>query len=142
MKIGNLAKLSGLSVHTIRYYEKIGLLPDAPRDAAGRRQYGMEISGWLSFLKHLKATGMGISQMVRYAQLRAEGPQTASARRQMLEEQHLEVIRQIEDLRETLPVLEKKIAIYKDMEKAHVMEADHERDTSTIPRIRRSDQRP
>nr|WP_321454497.1 MerR family transcriptional regulator [uncultured Cohaesibacter sp.] len=136
MKIGNLSQLTGLSVHTIRYYEKIGLLPDASRDAGGRRQYGMEIANWLTFLKHLKATGMGISNMVRYAQLRAEGPQTASDRKQMLEEQHKTVLQQIKDLQATLPVLEQKIEFYKDMEKAHVMEADNERDTSTIPRIR------
>ena len=135
MKIGNLARLTGLSVHTIRYYEKIGLLPDASRDEGGRRQYGMEIANWLTFLKHLKSTGMGISDMVRYAQLRAEGSQTATARRQMLEDQQAKVRQQIKELQDTLPVLDKKIEIYKDMEQAHVMEADHERDTSTIPRI-------
>ncbi len=142
MKIGNLARLTGLSVHTIRYYEKIGLLPDASRDAGGRRQYGMEIASWLTFLKHLKATGMGISDMVRYAQLRAEGPHTATARREMLEAQQQTVLKQIEDLQATLPVLDQKINFYRDMEKAHVMEAGHATDTSKIPRIRQSGKRP
>ena len=135
MKIGDLAKLTGLSVHTIRYYEKIGLLPDAHRDNGGRRQYGMEISNWLIFLKNLRSTGMGISDMVRYAQLRADGPGTAVQRRQMLEAQREKVLAQIEELTTTLPVLEAKIAIYHDMENAHVMEASHERDTSNIPKF-------
>ena len=141
MKIGNLADLTGLSVHTIRYYEKIGLLPDASRDAGGRRQYGMEIANWLTFLKHLKATGMGIANMVRYAQLRAEGPQTAAARRHMLEDQRIAMQQQIDALQATLPVLDQKIEIYKDMEKAHVMEADHARNANTIPRIHQPDER-
>ncbi|SNY91863.1 DNA-binding transcriptional regulator, MerR family [Cohaesibacter sp. ES.047] len=142
MKIGDLAAKTGLSVHTIRYYEKIGLLPDAHRDAGGRRQYGMEITNWLTFLKHLKTTGMGISRMVRYARLRAEGPHTATERRQMLEDQRADVQTQIRRLQETLPVLDKKIAIYLDMENAHIMEASNDRSTKQIPRVQPASERP
>jgi DNA-binding transcriptional MerR regulator len=124
MKIGDLATLSGLSVHTIRYYEKVGLLPHAARDDSGHRQYGEDIVGWLRFLGHLKATGMGISQMVDYARLRTEGPSTADARRQMLEAQRESVLAQIAKLQAVLPVLDKKIALYHDMEQAHLLEAD------------------
>ncbi|WP_319530622.1 MerR family transcriptional regulator [uncultured Cohaesibacter sp.] len=141
MKIGDLSEKTGLSVHTIRYYEKIGLMPDAHRDAGGRRQYGLEITTWLTFLKHLKTTGMGIKDMVRYARLRAEGPHTAPERRQMLEDQKAKVVAQIQSLEATLPVLDKKIAIYHDMEQAHIMEASHDRSTRTIPRVRSSNQR-
>lgn len=126
MKIGELAQKSGLSVHTIRYYEKVGLLPHAHRDASGRRQYGEEIANWLGFLAALKSTGMGIADMVRYAQLRAKGDETATERRQMLEAQREKVLRQIDDLQSTLPILERKIEIYCDMEKAHIMEANHD----------------
>ena len=124
MKIGDLATLSGLSVHTIRYYEKVGLLPEAHRDAGGRRQYGSDIADWLRFLGHLKSTGMGIADMVRYAQLRAQGPETAEERRKMLEDQHENVRDQIAALQSTLPILERKIAIYRDIERAHILEAD------------------
>ncbi|WP_316858869.1 MerR family transcriptional regulator [uncultured Cohaesibacter sp.] len=138
MKIGDLSRHCGLSIHSIRYYEKIGLLPPAHRDAGGRRQYSMEIAGWLSFLKSLKATGMGISDMVRYAQLREMGPQTARERRQMLERQRIKVLRQIDTLKATLPVLDTKIETYLDLEKASMMEADHEQQTNTIPLVGRA----
>ena len=136
MKIGDLANLSGLSVHTIRYYEKVGLLPLAHRDSGGRRQYSSEIAGWLRFLRSLKSTGMGISEMVRYAQLRAKGPQTAFDRRKMLEIQREKVTEQIALLQSTLPILDKKIDIYRDMERTHIMEADHDNTTESNPKNR------
>lgn len=136
MKIGDLARETGLSVHTIRYYEKVGLLPKAPRDDAGRRQYGLEIAGWLSFLKALKATGMGISDMVRYAQLRAKGGETSQARCRMLEDQRILVKARIAELERTLPVLDRKIAIYRDMDHAHMMERQHDTATDNIPRLK------
>jgi len=60
MKIGELAKRTGLSAHTIRYYERIALLPRAERDYGGQRDYDESILAWISFLKRLKATGMPI----------------------------------------------------------------------------------
>lgn len=135
MKIGDLSRHCGLSVHSIRYYEKIGLMPEAHRDAGGQRQYSMEIANWLSFLKNLKSTGMGISDMVRYAQLRAQGPQTAQERREMLERQRERVIEQIETLTATLPILDQKIEIYRDMEQSHIMEASHEHSSEDIPKL-------
>lgn len=135
MKIGDLARQTGLSVHTIRYYEKIGLLPKAHRDGGGRRQYGMEITNWLSFLRSLKSTGMGIADMLRYARLRAEGPHTAPDRKAMLEARHRLVKERIRELEATLPVLEKKIAFYSDDSQAHIMEADHDQSSNRVPRL-------
>jgi DNA-binding transcriptional MerR regulator len=144
MKIGDLAKVSGLSVHTIRYYETIGLLPRPHRDGSGHRQYGTDILGWLDFLGHLKSTGMGIADMVAYARLRDEGAHTAEARRTMLETQKDKVEAQIALLQSTLPILEKKIALYHDMEHAHLLEADNARQSSSTiqPDHRRDHQRP
>ncbi|HAT85156.1 MerR family transcriptional regulator [Cohaesibacter gelatinilyticus] len=132
MKIGDLAKLSGLSVHTIRYYEKVGLLPSAHRDAGGRRQYGHDIVRWLDFLAALKRTGMGIADMVRYAQLRSKGPETGQQRKTMLQVQRQKVLDKISDLEATLPVLDHKIMLYDDMERQHLMEQnDHDNSEHT-----------
>ena len=60
MKIGQLAKRSGLSAYTIRYYERIGLLPRADRDRSGQRDYDASILTWIEFLDRLKTTGMPI----------------------------------------------------------------------------------
>ncbi len=73
MKIGELAKRSGLSAHTIRYYERIGLLPYADRDQSSQRDYDASILIWIAFLGRLKTTGMPIREMLRYAALRESG---------------------------------------------------------------------
>lgn len=73
MKIGELAGRSGLSAHTIRYYERIGLLPYADRDRSRQRDYDASILTWIDFLGRLKTTGMPIREMLRYAALRDEG---------------------------------------------------------------------
>jgi DNA-binding transcriptional MerR regulator len=66
MKIGELSQRSGLSAHTIRYYEKIGLLPFADRDGSGQRDYDLTILSWIAFLGRLKLTGMPLKQIQRY----------------------------------------------------------------------------
>lgn len=112
MKIGTLASRSGLTAHTIRYYERIGLLPHAFRDAAGRRDYDDTILVWIEFLGRLKTTGMPIREMLRYAELRNAGPSTADERRVILEGHRAKVREQVKELQSCLEVLDTKIAIY------------------------------
>jgi DNA-binding transcriptional MerR regulator len=109
MRIGELAKRSGLSVHTIRYYETIGLLPRPPRDRSGQRAYDVSILAWIDFLQRLKTAGMPIKKMISYADLWQRGPATAARRRKLLEEQHACVRVRIAELKSCLGVLEKKI---------------------------------
>ncbi|MCB2101593.1 MAG: MerR family transcriptional regulator [Rhodobacterales bacterium] len=112
MKIGELAKRSGLSAHTIRYYERIGLLPRADRDGAGHRDYGADILVWVAFLDRLKTTGMPIREMLRYAALRAEGAGTEAARRDLLDRHRAKVRAHVAELQTCLAVLDTKIAGY------------------------------
>lgn len=112
MKIGDLASRTGLSTHTIRYYERIGLLPEARKDAAGRRQYDDTDIVWIAFLGRLKAAGMPIREMLRYAALREAGPDTEAARRDLLLRHRERVAAQIAELQSCLLVLDKKIAGY------------------------------
>ena len=117
MKIGELAKRTGLSAHTIRYYERIALLPRADRDSGGQRDYDEAILAWISFLKRLKATGMPTREMRQYAELRALGEQTASARKELLE-LHRERVRQhLTELEASILVLDTKIDTYVEAEK-------------------------
>jgi DNA-binding transcriptional MerR regulator len=124
MKIGELARRTGLSVHTIRYYEQIGLIPSAARDGSGQRVYRDDTLVWTDFLARLKTTGMPIQQMVRYAELRAAGPATAPARRVLLCE-HREAVRaHLAELQACLLVLDHKIDGYADT----TQENDHDTD--------------
>ncbi|MDX8451110.1 MerR family transcriptional regulator, partial [Mesorhizobium captivum] len=86
MKIGELAKRSGLSAYTIRYYERIGLFPHADRDQSGQRDYDASILTWIEFLDRLKTTGMPIREMLRYAALRERGVDTEAERSALLEQ--------------------------------------------------------
>lgn len=114
MKIGELAKRSGLSAHTIRYYEKIGLLPYAERDSSSQRDYNASILVWIEFLGRLKTTGMPIRDMLRYAALRERGLETEVERCTMLE-QHRETVRaKAKEIAECLLVLDSKISGYVD----------------------------
>lgn len=112
MKIGELAKKSGLSAHTIRYYERIGLLPYAFRDQSGRRDYSADILVWIEFLKRLKTTGMPVRDMLRYASLRERADETENERRELLVEHRENVREHISDLQNNLRMLDIKIASY------------------------------
>jgi len=112
MKIGELAKRSGLSAYTIRYYERIGLLPYADRDRSSRRDYDPDILVWIEFLGRLKTTGMPIRDMLRYAALRKQGDTTGPERQAMLQVHRDQVRDRVAELQQCLIVLDQKIAGY------------------------------
>ncbi len=116
MKIGELARRSGLTAHTIRYYERIGLLPYADRDRSSQRDYDASILTWIEFLGRLKTTGMPIREMLRYAALREQGAGTEPERRAQLERHREQVRARIAELNACLLVLDTKIAGYADAE--------------------------
>jgi DNA-binding transcriptional MerR regulator len=114
MKIGELARRSGLSAHTIRYYERIGLLPFAERDGSSHRDYDASILVWIEFLGRLKTAGMPIRDMLRYASLRERGVETEAERCEMLQRRREAVRAQVAELTACLLVLDTKIAGYGD----------------------------
>ncbi|UUP18147.1 MerR family transcriptional regulator [Nitratireductor thuwali] len=112
MKIGELAKRTGLSAHTIRYYERIGLLPYADRDQSKQRDYDASILTWIEFLGRLKTTGMPIRDMLHYAALREQGAGTEAERRDLLIRHRDRARARIAELQSCLLVLDTKIAGY------------------------------
>lgn len=117
MRISEVAEATGLSIDTLRFYEKIGLIDPPPRDGAGRRDYAPDVLGWIGFLAKLNATGMPQSDRVQYAQLRRAGTATLSDRRQMLEAHRDEVRRKLVMMQETLALMDRKVAHYKELER-------------------------
>lgn len=116
MKIGELARRTGLTAHTIRYYERIGLLPYADRDRSRQRDYDASILTWIEFLGRLQATGMPIRERLRYAALREQGAGTEPARRELLERHRARVRARAADLNACLLVLDAKIGGYAEAE--------------------------
>ncbi|WP_106743949.1 MerR family transcriptional regulator [Yoonia maritima] len=116
MLIGDVAKQSGLTVDTLRFYEKIGLIAPPMRNDGGRRVYGEDVLGWIKFLEQLNATGMKQADRIHYAALRQQGDATLSERREMLE-LHRETIKEkLALMQDTLALMDRKVAAYHEME--------------------------
>ena len=107
--IQQVAKETGVSEYTLRYYENIGLMMNVKRAENGHRRYSVDDIEWISFLKQLKATGMPLKKIRAFAALRREGIQTSKQRREMLEAHRDEVLQQIEMLHDCLKVIDYKI---------------------------------
>ena len=107
---------TGVTAHTLRYYERIGLIVDVDRDDVGHRRYREQDLRWIDFLTKLRSTGMGIERMLTYARLLREGPHTADARAQILEDHRDAVQERIRELQTHLGVIDKKIMMYRNGE--------------------------
>jgi DNA-binding transcriptional MerR regulator len=116
VKISDFAAHSGLTPDTIRYYERVGLLPHTVRDRGGRRSYGMDDLAWASFLRKLQAMDMPMRDRLAYSQLREQGGATVPARREMLEAHRATLAARRAELGELIAALDVKIAHYLDME--------------------------
>ncbi|MDF2053186.1 MerR family transcriptional regulator [Priestia megaterium] len=116
--IQEVAKMTGLSAHTLRYYEKIGLIMNVQRDETGYRQYTDFDIAWIYFLIRLRVTGMPMLKMKQFSDLRQEGNSTIVSRRELLEEHHQDVLSRIEELKLNLHKIEKKIEYYKALDPA------------------------
>ncbi len=112
MQIGDFSKHSGLTIDAIRYYEKIGLIPTPLRDGGGRRIYGEDHLVWIAFLEVLKSTGMGIKDMARYVELRAQGPKSIAERLDLMKRHHATVGKEIKRLQNIDIVLSDKITMF------------------------------
>jgi DNA-binding transcriptional MerR regulator len=119
LTITEMAERTGLTAHTLRYYERIGLLDPVRRGIGGQRRYGDEDLQWVTFLQRLRATGMPIRDMQRYADLRRRGDSTIPERRVLLEEHRDELISRIEELQRELRSLTDKINFYVQLETEH-----------------------
>jgi DNA-binding transcriptional MerR regulator len=110
--IAEAASTIGLTAHTLRYYERIGLTSPPPRTTDGRRRYTEANLDWLRLITRLRTTGMSIADMCRYAELARRGPSTVVERRELLEAHRDDVRRRIAELQNDLVVIDKKIDIY------------------------------
>ncbi|MFJ3230024.1 MerR family transcriptional regulator [Streptomyces sp. NPDC086787] len=110
--ISEVVAVTGLTAHTLRWYERIGLMPHIDRSHTGQRRYGRKDLDWLEFVNKLRLTGMPVADMVRYAELVRQGDSTYPERRELLESTRRDVLTRIDELRDTLAVLDWKIGMY------------------------------
>lgn len=114
LTIAQVAEATGLSTHTLRYYERIGLLDSVQRRDNGHRVFRAEDMTWLEFLLRLRDTGMPIAQMQAYAALRRQGDslESVSARQRLLELHAAALEAELRARAETLAVLRVKLVVY------------------------------
>jgi MerR family transcriptional regulator, aldehyde-responsive regulator len=121
MNISEASKLTGLSVDTIRFYEKSGMLPPAERDNRGWRSYGGESLQWLTNLGRLRATGMPLADIRRFARLvhgSVRNDETSAQERLELLQQHSERLQQRQlQLDDCKSFLAHKISVYQSQVK-------------------------
>lgn len=112
MKIAEVSKQYGLSADTLRYYERIGLLPGVTRNASGIRDYSEQDCARVQFVKCMRGAGVSIEALIEYMALYDQGDSTLEARKTLLEEQRALVEHRIAEMQAGLDRLNFKIDNY------------------------------
>ena len=112
MTIAEVSRQYGVPVDTLRYYERIGLLPPVNRSKSGFRDYTESDCQWVSFIKCMRSAGIPVEALIDYVTLFQQGDATREARRQLLVEQREALRGRVEELQRTLDYLTEKIRRY------------------------------
>ncbi|MFF4950041.1 MerR family transcriptional regulator [Streptomyces chattanoogensis] len=116
--ISEVAEHTGLTAHTLRWYERIGLMPHVDRTHTGQRRFTNRDLNWLNLVTKLRLTGMPVADMVRYAELVRKGDSTFAEREELLTAHRENVRQRIAELHSTLDVLDYKIDLYAEARRA------------------------
>ena len=114
MKIAEVSERYSLSTDTLRYYERIGLLPPVNRAESGIRDYNDLDVRRVEFIKCMRSAGLPIEVLTEYISLVQQGDDTIPARKRILQEQRALLLARINEMQKTLDVLDRKIAIYEN----------------------------
>ena len=112
MTIKEVSEKFKISQDTLRYYERIGLIPPVSRTASGIRNYQESDLGWVEHAVCMRSAGVPIEALIEYVSLFRQGDDTADARKALLIEQRSLLIKRMEDMQATLDRLDKKIEHY------------------------------
>nr|WP_228464325.1 MerR family transcriptional regulator [Listeria marthii] len=112
MNIKEASEKSGVSADTIRYYERIGLIPPVHRNENGVRKFGAEDLRWIQFSRQMRRAGLSIEALIDYLALFREGEHTLEARVELLKEQRIDLKNRIDIMQDALDRLDFKIDNY------------------------------
>ncbi len=112
MNISEVSKIYGISADTLRYYERVGLIPHVPRKPNGIRDYDQASCGWVEFIRCMRSAGLPIEALIEYVTLYQKGEATWEARKQILIEQRDRLKEHLEKIQTTLARLNYKIEHY------------------------------
>lgn len=112
MTIKEISQRFNLTQDTLRYYERIGLIPPVPRNSSGNREYDEESCRWIEFIKCMRSSGLPIEILIEYVNLFQKGDETVGARKELLVEQRNQLLVKIKELQATVERLNGKIERY------------------------------
>ena len=112
MTIAEVSRKYDISADTLRYYERIGLIPPVPRTRGGVRDYGEESCGWIQLMKCMRAAGVQIEALIEYVDLFQQGDATLAARKALLVEQRDQLVPRMAEMQASLDLLNQKIERY------------------------------
>jgi len=112
MTIKEAAQKTGISIDNLRYYERIGLIPEVPRTESGIRNYDEMAINWIEFAMRFKKAGVSLEAIREYIQLALQGESTKEARRDILLETKAVLEKKMYDIQETLDVINYKVDTY------------------------------
>ena len=115
MTIAEVSKKYALSIDTLRYYERIGLIPKVQRSRSGIRDYSESDLNWVEFIKCMRAAGIPVEALIEYVALFQQGERTVEARKQILIEQRDLLAARVAELQQTLNRLNRKIDNYEQL---------------------------
>ena len=115
MTIAEVSKRYDISPDTLRYYERVGLMPPVPRNANGIRNYDEASCSWIELIKCLRSAGVQVEALIEYRQLFEKGESTLYARKQLLLRQREMLQERISVLNTSLEKLDKKLKWYDDV---------------------------
>ena len=116
MTINEVSKKYDISEDTLRYYERIGLLPKVPRKKSGIRDFDDNSCKWIEFIKCMRSAGMRIESLIEYMNLFQEGKETVTARKNLLLGQREILEEKRKDITKTIERLDYKISLYNEIE--------------------------
>ncbi len=114
MKIGEVSRKYGISTDTLRYYEKVGLIPSVNRNESGIRDYTEADIKRIEFIKCMRNAGLPIEALTKYMNLVIQGDKTIEARKEILQDQRDLLAAHIQNLQKTLDLLDYKISVYEE----------------------------
>ncbi|PNQ83046.1 MerR family transcriptional regulator [Paenibacillus sp. F4] len=112
MLIAEVSKKFELSQDTLRYYERIGLIPRVNRNKSGIRDYTEEDCRWVEYIKCMRGVGLPIEILIEYVRLFQQGDETINARKELLMEQRKQLIAKMKDMENVLERMDYKITSY------------------------------
>lgn len=114
MRISEISQQSGISSDTLRYYERIGLIPPVNRNGSGIRDYSELDVKRVEFVKCMRKAGLSIEVLTAYFKLVHQGDRTVEARKEILKEQRARLMAKMEEMQQTLDLLNYKISMYEE----------------------------